>query len=461
MKKKIALVYFVISFSTLTNAQYTREWFSTYVKPGALLQPKAVKLMAAGDNLYLLATMQGDAPTDENMALVKFDSQGKIVWEKVYGVPGNFKDEAIDMDIDEMGNIYVAVASAPAKLKTAVDFCTIKYSKDGAELWVKRWGTEPHAEIPCGIEVRNGMVFVSGKSVHTAGPATAEDYHSKIYNANTGKEIWSHSWNGAGGDWHNLSSDMTLDRGNNLIVVGQSEHPSYDYGVIRYRWDTIPPKSPADSTKIVLVFDWERWYNGPGNQIDAAQFVTANSNGDIYVTGNAYSKEGKQDIVTVKYDKQGTQKWVRSMNGTANSRDEPIGIGLDSKGNVIVTGYLRNVKTNEDFCTIKYSPDGDSLWTTAWWEMAPPKSIPAAMVIDREDHIFVAGAGPVFGEPYARRLSPDGKIIWETILKSPEGEPMPGGLHQICIDEKGNLYLTGLFINQQGMNLFVTKYTKN
>lgn len=462
MKKKLTIICFAISISAITNAQYNKEWFSIYVKPGALLQPKVVKMLTAGDHLYMLANIQGKAATDEDIALVKFDAFGKIVWEKIYGFLDNFKDEAIDMEIDEMGNIYVAAASAPAKLKTATDFCTIKYSRDGAELWVQRWGTSGHGEVPCGIEVRNGMVFVSGKSVHTASLTTAEDYHSKIYDANTGKEVWSHSWNGPGGDWRNYTSDMTLDRGNNLVVVGQSEHPSYDYGIIRYRWDTIPPQKPTDSMRIALVFDWERWHNGPSKQIDEAQFVATNLYGDIYVTGNAYSKEGRQDIVTIKYDKKGTQKWVRTMNGTANSRDEPIGIGLDSKGNVIVTGYLSNVKTKEDYCIIKYNPEGDTLWTTAWREMVQGKGVPAAMAIDREDHIFVAGAGPIIGEPYARRLDPDGKIVWETIIKSPDGKPMPGGLHKMCIDEKGNLYFSGLYINQQGMmNVFVTKYSKN
>ncbi|QQS28665.1 MAG: hypothetical protein IPM47_17725 [Sphingobacteriales bacterium] len=461
MKKKITFIYLAISISVISNAQYNQEWFSIYVKPTAILQPEAVKLMAAGDHLYLLAKIQGAVMNDEDMALVKFDSDGKIVWEKNYTVPGNFNDDPIDMDIDNSGNVYVVIASAGEGLSTAVDFCTIKYAQDGTQNWIQRWGTREHGEIPCGIEVRNGMVFVSGKSVHTAGQSTAEDYHSKIYNANTGKEVWSHSWNGPGDDWRNYTTDMTLDNENNLVVVGSSEQPGYDYGIIRYKWDTIPPKNPADSLKIELVFDWERWYNGPGNHIDEAQFVVTNLYGDIYVTGNAFSNEGKQDIVTIKYDSKGTQKWVRTMNGTANTRDEPIGIGLDSKGNVIVTGYVNNIKTKEDYCIIKYNAYGDTLWTTAWWEMVPGKTVPSAMVIDQEDHILVAGVGPTLGEPYARRLDPDGKIVWETIIKSPEGKPMPGGLHKICIDEKGNLYLSGLYINQQGMNLFVTKYSKN
>jgi hypothetical protein len=398
---------------------------------------------------------------DEDMALVKFDMQGKVTWEKIYAFPDNFRDEPIDMEMDDMGNIYVAVASAPAKQKTAVDFCIIKYSKDGAELWVKRWGTQPHAETPCGIEVRNGLVFVSGTSAQTAGPASGPDFHSKIYNAETGDEIWSHSWNGLGVDRSNSATDMTLDLGGNLVVVGTSQHPNDDYSIVRYKWDTIPPKKTTDSAKIVLVYDWERWYNGSLNQWDAAQFVTTNNNGDIYVTGYAHSKEGRQDIATVKYDRKGNQKWVRIMNGTANNRDEPIGIGVDSKGNVIVTGYLNNVKTKEDYCIIKYDTDGDTLWTTAWWDMAPASAKPSAMTVGKDDHIYVAGASGISGEPYARKLDPDGKIVWETVIKSPEGKPMPGGIQKMCMDGRGNLYFTGLYINEKGMTLFLTKYAAN
>lgn len=462
MRKITTLACILIISAGMLKAQYSQEWFSHYIRPFTMQMPKVVKIMSSGDNIYLLATVQGAVMNDVDMALAKFDSEGKLVWEKIYTVPGNFMDEAIDMDLDNRGNVYVAVASAPEKLKTAVDFCTIKYSTDGSESWTRRWGTTPHAEIPSGIKVSNGMVFVSGTSVHTAGGATAEDFHSKIYNAETGNEIWSHSWNGTAGDRRNYATAMTLDKMNNLVVVGRSEYPNDDYSIIRYRWDTIPPKTNKDSTRIVLVFDWERKHNGPANQLDKAQYVTTDLSGNIYVTGNAFSKEGKQDIVTIKYDSKGNKKWEASINGTANNRDEPIAIEIDSKGNVLVTGYQRNLKTAEDFVTVKYTSDGETVWSSFQWDMSTETAMPADMALDQGDHVFVLGIAGKSKEVYVRRISPEGKIVWETNVRPPGLNIMPGQAHKLCIDQRGNLYVAGLDMTAKGgPQLFLSRYVKN
>jgi hypothetical protein len=57
MKKKIFLLVFVTWFSGNAISQYSKEWFSMYYKAGPLLQPRAVKLMATTDHIYLLATI--------------------------------------------------------------------------------------------------------------------------------------------------------------------------------------------------------------------------------------------------------------------------------------------------------------------------------------------------------------------------------------------------------------------
>ncbi len=468
MHKAIVLFLLFVFHQATVTAQYTQEWFVINQQPLALIIPKVKKILSAGDHLYLLATVQGNPVNDEDVVLMKYGKDGSLMWEKRYAVPGNFKDEAVDMELDDWGNIYVACKSAPAGLKTAVDFCTIKYSQDGSQSWVQRWGTGQHAEEICGLKVRNGMVFVSGKSVHTAGPATAEDYHSKIYNAENGREIWSHSWNGPGNDWRNYPAAMTIDNMQNLIVVGSSEHPDYDYAVIRYKWDTLQPQRPTDSAKIALVLDWERWHNGSDNGYDNAMFVTTNKAGDIYITGESYSKGGKQDIATVKYDKKGNQIWERRLNGTFNNRDQPIGIALDSKENIIVSGNLQNLrpskmKTKETFCTIKYSPDGDSLWTTAWSNIGGFTTKMQVMAVDRDDHVITGGAtAPDTPEPYLRKLDPDGKIVWEARIKNQDGSLWIGELHAMHIDIHGNLYFTGLHTSGQGApKLFITKFAKN
>ncbi|MDX2047734.1 MAG: hypothetical protein SFU87_13170 [Chitinophagaceae bacterium] len=465
MKNILAFLCFVTAFSQVANAQYNQQWFVAHHPAGAMLPTKAAKLHVAGDHLYVLATVQGNPVNDEDIMLIKYDMQGNLVWEKRYGVPGNFHEKAVDMAIDELGSIYITGESSLEGPASAHDFCTIKYTPEGTQVWVQRFGVKEHGESPCRIKVRNGMVFVTGKTNTAAGTSTTENVHSIIYNASTGKEVWSNSGNGPGGNWRTYAEDMTLDGGNNLVIVGRrGGGPNFDYSIMRYKWDTIPPKKPTDSIKIVLVFDWARSYNGTANDNDNAMFVTTNNAGDIYVTGESYSKEGRQDITTTKYDKLGNKLWDRLMNGTNNNIDLPIGIGLDSKENIIVGGTLQNVKpkpnqSKENFCTIKYNPEGDTLWTTAWRNIAGVTTKMQVMAIDKEDHIFTGGATiapPV--EPYVRKLNPDGQMVWETRIKNPDGTVLFGELYVMHIDQKGNLYFSGF--NGVSRKMFLTKYSK-
>ncbi|MCH7723353.1 MAG: SBBP repeat-containing protein [Bacteroidetes bacterium] len=455
----IAIIGWCITFNSNTFGQYVQQWSIPYQKAGAIMPATVVKLQAVGEHIYLLGTVQGENLPEEDFLLLKLDRSGNIVWEQTYAGPGNYHDKPVDMAFDNQGNIYVTGLSYQSPVGVdASDYWTMKYSPDGSVLWTATHTSEPgHGDEPCGIEVWNNMVFVSGKSVHMAGPATAEDYHSEVYNARTGKRIWKHSWNGAGVDRRNYPNDMTLDEGGNMIVVGRSSHPGYDYSIVRYKWDTVYVS--LDSIRIVLVFDWERYFNGSGDERDDAYAVVTNRAGDIYVTGESWSSEGRQDITTVKYDKFGNLKWTHSMNGTNNNRDLPIGIALDSEENVIVAGYLWNLESAEDYCTIKYTPGGEMVWTTAWWNMTGHTKFPKDFVLDTEDNIFITGDGGEMSQMYVRKLNKEGNLAWESFVVDDDGQQIIGEGQAITVDDDGNIYIAG--INVFKINrLTITKFKK-
>ncbi|MBT8387793.1 MAG: SBBP repeat-containing protein, partial [Ignavibacteria bacterium] len=237
----IAVIGCCLTFNSKTFGQYSQQWSILYQKAGAMMPPTVVKMQAVGKHIYVLGTVQGENLAEEDFLLLKLDRSGNTVWEQTYAGPGNYHDVPADMAFDNQGNIYVTGLSYQSPVGVdASDYWTMKYSPDGSVLWTATHTSEPgHGDEPCGIEVWNNMVFISGKSVHIAGPATAEDYHSEVYNTNTGKRIWKHSWNGAGGDRRNYPNDMTLDAGGNMIVVGRSTHPNDDYSIVRYKWDTV------------------------------------------------------------------------------------------------------------------------------------------------------------------------------------------------------------------------------
>ena len=58
-------------------------------------------------------------------------------WVARYNGPGNAADAAIDVAVDDEGNVYVTGSSAGAG--TYADYATIKYNSAGVLQWVSRY----------------------------------------------------------------------------------------------------------------------------------------------------------------------------------------------------------------------------------------------------------------------------------------------------------------------------------
>lgn len=426
------------------------------------MPPTVIKLAAVGEHVYVLGIVQGKTMLDEDYLLLKFDNMGNLIWEQTYGGPGEYNDQPADMAFDQAGNIYVTGLSYQGEVGVqASSYWTIKYSPGGSQLWTaEHHHGEGHGYYATSVEVSGGLVYVAGKSVHIADPvgSSAEDYHSILYRASDGKEIWNHSWDSPEGCCsRNYPNDMTIDNGSNMIVVGRSEHPGYDFGTVRYKWDTV--HVTPDSFYTVLKFDWARYYNGPRSDRDDALAVATDDEQNIYVTGESQGTVGFQDYATVKYDKEGNQIWVRRYDGFGHNRDVPTGIAVDGEGNIIVTGRAQGVKKKkaDHFVTIKYNPDGDTLWTTAWWNHGGITSVPNVLRIDKDDNIIIAGGAEPFGGMFCRVLDKDGQLVWERSAKY-EGEDIFAEAHGMDVDANGNIYVAGTNLGER--NVLLIKYVK-
>ncbi|HSQ74493.1 MAG TPA: SBBP repeat-containing protein [Bacteroidota bacterium] len=85
----------------------------------------------------------------------------------------------------------------------------------------------------------------------------------------------------------------------------------------------------------------------PGTGHDEASALTADSAGNIYVTGASLGSGTSRDVVTIKYNAQGDSQWVACYEGAPNEDDTPYAIAIDSRGNVYVAGtsYSGTVST--------------------------------------------------------------------------------------------------------------------
>ena len=97
---------------------------------------------------------------------------------------------------------------------------------------------------------------------------------------------------------------------------------------------------------------WVRRYNGPGNGDDVAVALAVDKDGNSYVAGWSYGNGTFEDYTTIKYASNGDTLWVRRYNGPGNGDDEPKALAVDESGNVYVTG-----ESDTDTGMFKYNDD--------------------------------------------------------------------------------------------------------
>ncbi len=124
---------------------------------------------------------------------------------------------------------------------------------------------------------------------------------------------------------------------------------------------------------------------------------------------------------------------------------------------MIVTGYLWNLDSAQDYCTIKYAPDGELVWTTAWRNTQAQTNFPKDFVLDTEDNIYITG--DKMSQMYVRKLNKEGNLTWESFVVDDDGQQILGEGQAITVDDEGNIYIAGINVRNM-LQLTITKFKK-
>src|SRR4030067_3515558 len=264
-------------------------------------------------------------------------------WVASYNGPGNYDDYASALAIDASGNVYVTGRTWSG---TSFDYATIKYDSNGDSLWGRHYNGPPdYYDYASALAV--ALAVDASGNVHVTGTSwngLSYDYATIKYDSN-GDSLWVRRYKGPGGNYGEAAPALAVDASGNVYVTGSSyccgPGGSFNYTTIKY-----------NSNGNLL---WERHYNGPGNDypdnIDIASALAVDASGNVYVTGRSYGSGTNYDYVTIKYAPNGDSLWVRRYNGPGNNFDEAIALAVDDSGNVYVTGQSGGGASNSYFTT--------------------------------------------------------------------------------------------------------------
>ncbi|MBN2413989.1 SBBP repeat-containing protein [candidate division KSB1 bacterium] len=141
---------------------------------------------------------------------------------------------------------------------------------------------------------------------------------------------------------------------------------------------------------------------------------------------------------------QPKQSWVQHYaSGHAVSKDYGVKIITDDSGYVYVSGYITNIPFGTDFLTIKYDIEGSRIWT-AIFDGGFGDDIATSMCVDQTGNIYVTGYSVGDGTGYdfvTVKYDPSGTEKWVSRYNGQENSnDMP---NDITFDNLGNIYVTG------------------
>lgn len=351
--------------------------------------------------------------TIEDYTTVKYDRDGKELWTRRFNGLGGGVAKSIEltraMAIDDDGNIYVTGTSAGVGAGVIV-----KYHPDGSLLWVRNSPSFPVA-----------ITVDSAGSAHVAGRGDTVKYSPD------GEPLWTlpHQF---------TARTMKLDPRGNVYLGGHSIRNSIDFATV---------KCGPDGQLL-----WQAAHDGTGRSQDQVEAIAVDGEGNVYASGTSLSPTGRADYATVKYDSQGSEVWVRRYKGEG-WENRVSSLALDGAGNIIVTGTSGS-DTGSNLTTIKYSPEGGETWVSRVDTAGQPK----AMAVDGDGAVFITGRSASRRDwAYTTvRLEADGNTSWVMYTDGPAGDD---DALSLALGPDGAVHVTGSSLGAGGtFDIMTVKY---
>lgn len=330
----------------------------------------SVKFYNNGD-IYVCGSSEGNA-TGFDMFVLKLDSDGnlynnfgnngKVILNSIAGV--NKDDGAIDMVLDNNGNIYVCGGSI--NNSNNLDAFVVKldaggnqvvtFGNGGKAIFSDLSGNNAFDEAYSIAIDNNGDIIVSGGSEITNVDIFVIKINSNgnLVNsfANGGIAVFH---NVGGGNGNENCFDMKLDNNGNIYLTGYTDVSWNDRPLLVMKLDNNGNlvSNFGNGGKVLI-------NNIASNSYNAAfgRSLAIDNNGNIYVAGHSWRSGNDSDIFVIKMDGVTGQEIGRIVvrdivQNVMDNADWLFGMALNNLGQIFVTGNSDNTSYGKPVYVIK------------------------------------------------------------------------------------------------------------
>ncbi|MCU0434012.1 MAG: SBBP repeat-containing protein [Bacteroidia bacterium] len=352
-------------------------------------EARAITLDTSGN--IIVAGTTATTVTNYDIAVIKYNPAGVLLWDTIYNGPGNNYDEPLDITTNAAGNIYLTGSSDGSG--TGADLVTIAYTPAGTQLWATRY-TGGGANIDAGKAITldtAGNVYVTGTT--RTNSVNNQDIITLKYNA-AGVQQWFTRFNGPG-SVYDEGTDIVVNDTGRVFVCGYVRALT---GITNYNYITL-----SYTTAGTLI--WQQSFNGAGNENDRANKIALTPFGKVAVTGRSLGNPSTaEDCTTILYDAAtGTPVWTKTYDGNAINYDDGRNLLCDNLGNVFVTGYSFTAGQNHNYLLLEYDSLGNQILLERWNGSGNNSDQAYSIGYDTLGSVYLGGMsrGAGTGEDYA------------------------------------------------------------
>ncbi len=346
------------------------------------------------------------------------------------------------------------------KMKSIILF--LIFSTSGYAQMQLDWAANYRGPYSGGIDVSRAIAVDDSGNVYITGTSqlAANFFESVTIKYNTfGDTVWLRHYQRPGSS-NTHGQDIKIDD-SGFIYVAAGGFIKYNAGgdLIWQKYDsTIYLKIILDSSgniygggtsqrKLIAgKYDkngnriWKKSYSFPGSDgNDKFGGVVLDKFGNIIITGPSKSITTFYDYATVKYSNDGNMIWSRRYNGPSSySSDLSYGVTSDLFGNIYVTGFSMDSLDNTNCFTIKYDSSGNTLWVKRIQTSENIANVGCNLVTDSSQNVFIAGRRG--GWTATLKLDINGNKIWSALYQ--QGDIYDTNWPVIILDSAYNVHVS-------------------
>ena len=269
---------------------------------------------------------------DDDIYLIKTDSQGNSLWTKTYG--GNSDD--IGSCVQQTNDGGYIICGITLSSGNDMDIYLIKTDGNGDSLWTRTFGGTSWEESNSVQQTTDGGYIITGKK--------GGDVYL-IKTDGNGDSLWTNTYNNIPNSFSegNFIQQTTVG---DLVICG-----------------VVETFLPIDRRYVYLIKtdgngiqQWYQTYSNPVYNNTGMEFKET-SDGGYIITG-----ETDTDVYLIKTDGNGDSLWTKTFGGSDVEKGNSIQQTTD--GGYIICGETESFGNgDEDVYLIKTDGNGESLWT--------------------------------------------------------------------------------------------------